>query len=90
MENDENRNPKSESNPNDEVRKCCDREKTDVATPAELICENLRNLWSILFKRGQTAPREHAHLWLLGGGEPVNPVPARVGPDVRAQRPPFD
>jgi len=51
LENEENRrnagegaaglsNPKSESSPNDDVRKCCDREKRTVATPAELICES--------------------------------------------------
>ena len=42
------RNPKSESITNDEVQNARAEKRLTLATPADLICENLRNLWMIL------------------------------------------
>ena|SRR5437667_206561 len=50
-ENDETRSQKSESKPNDEIRNAPTEKKQTGATPAELICESLRNLWTILGAR---------------------------------------
>ena len=44
MKNDENRIPKSESITNDEVQNARAEKRLTLATPADLICENLRNL----------------------------------------------
>ncbi len=55
MKNDENRIPKSESITNDEVQNAQAEKRLTLATPADLICENLR--LNLIRKPGKELPR---------------------------------